>query len=145
MCSIKNTRWFTQKTRICKKIIDFGQMFYFEFNVWYYLSWSALLLDLHIFMFMLLYSLLELGFVPPSATTFQPTFHWLAGFCPLGIDFLLLLPPFSIFNCHFPDWHFWTFVNISCSFRWHKDILKQIFKELNNCGLLGNIIIDSQQ
>lgn len=52
---------------------------------------------------------------------------------PSGIDIIAQLPPFSIFNYHFTDWHLWTFVNMFCLLFfswWHKHISKQSGKSI---------------
>lgn len=52
---------------------------------------------------------------------------------PSGIDIIAQLPPFSIFNYHFTDWHLWTFVNMFCLLffsGWHKHISKQSGKSI---------------
>lgn len=82
---------------------ELSQNFVFELNVWSYLSWSSQLLDFHIFILMLLLSLLEGQFALSSATTFQTTFHWLSG----------LFPPQALTsyrNCHLSEFLIITFL-----------------------------------
>lgn len=69
-----------------------------------------------------------------QVTSFQwPYFTDSPIISPSGIDILPQLPPFSIFNYHFTDWHLWTFVNMFSAFffpGWHKHISKQSGKSI---------------
>lgn len=151
-CALPSVRWakyevIYTKAVLCRKATESCHTFWFwaEAVILSFSKPPSITAELHVCTFMLLPSFPEKWLTLQELPRFRSHFIDHQVSFPSGIDILSQLPPFSMFNYHSTEWHSWTFVNTFTFFWMAYGQLKRTFQQLSNCGLLGNVFIDSQQ